>query len=136
MFLNCDDIAIVFKERDTKTKNQSNALFLVGEVKDKTALIVDDIVDTAGTMLHAAIMLKKAGAKKVVIAVTHGVFSGKAIENICNPAVDFVYCTDTIPVEKTILDTKKVQVISVANFLAEAIDKTHKGLPLASDLIL
>lgn len=135
-FLNCEDVAIIFKERDTKTKNQSEALFLIGDVSNKTALIVDDIMDTAGTMVNAARMLKKSGANKVILAVTHGIFSGKAVQNLLDPAIDLVYCTDSIPISHEVTDTKKVQIISIAGLLAETIEKTRKGQPLASDLIL
>lgn len=134
--LDTNDIAVVFKERDTKTKNQSKAMFLVGEVKGKIAIIVDDMIDTAGTMANAAELLKKEGAEKIIIAATHGLFSGKALDNISNPAIDKVYCTDTIPLSEEVLKTKKVKIVSIADLLAEAIEKTFKGESLGKDLIL
>jgi len=134
--LNTDDVAVVFKERDTKTKNQSRALFLVGDVKGKTAIIVDDMIDTAGTMAAAADMLKKEGADKIILVGIHGLFSGNALENISNPAIHSVYCTDTLPLDESITKNKKVKVISVAPLLSEAIEKTFKGESLGKDLIL
>ena len=134
--LETNDVAVVFKERDTKTKNQSKTLFLVGEVKNKTAIIVDDMIDTAGTMVNASSMLKKEGANKIIICATHGLFSGNALTNIANPAIHSIYCTDTLPLEENILGNKKIRVVSIAPLLAEAIEKTFKGESLGKDLIL
>jgi ribose-phosphate pyrophosphokinase len=134
--LDTNDVAVVFKERDTKTKNQSKALFLVGDVKGKTAVIVDDLIDTAGTMANAAEMLKKEGANKIIVVATHGLFSGNALENISSPAIHSVYCTDTLPLDENVLKNKKIKVVSVAPLLAEAIEKTFKGESLSKDLIL
>lgn len=134
--LKTDDVAIVFKERDTKTKNQSSALFLVGSVRNKTAVIVDDIIDTAGTMVNATNMLKREGADKIIIVATHGLFSGAAAKNISQPVISAVYCTDTLPIGDELLATKNVRVVSIAPLLAEAIAKTYKGEALGKDLIL
>jgi len=97
---------------------------------------VDDLIDTAGTMTHAAETLKKEGAVKVVICATHGLFSDNAPENISSPAIHSVYCTDTLPLDENIIKNKKIKVVSVAPLLSEAIEKTLKGESLGKDLIL
>ncbi len=135
-FLKIDDVAIVFKERDTKVKNESTALYVIGNVKNRELIIVDDMIDTAGTMLNATKMLKKEGASKIYLVATHGLFSEKALENISDKSIDQVYCTDTVPLDELILKCNKVKVISVAPLLAEVIRRTIKGEALSEDLIL
>lgn len=134
--LKVDDVAIVFKERDTKVKNESKALYVLGDVKNRELIIVDDMIDTAGTMLNATRMLKQEGASKIYLVATHGLFSGKALENIMDDSIYEVYCTDTVVIDEKILRCKKVKVASVAPLLAEVLKRTLKGEALSEDLIL
>ncbi len=133
--MGADGIAIVYKERDTSVKNVSKALDMIGNVNGKNVLLVDDIIDTAGSTKNAAKLLKARGAKKVIVAATHGLFSGSAAENLSDEALDEVIITNTVPVRKEILENPKVSVVSVAPFLAEVIRRTHEGISLSPELI-
>jgi ribose-phosphate pyrophosphokinase len=114
------EMAIVHKKRinDTTTKVAG----IVGEVAGKDVVIVDDIIATGGSLCEAAKALRKAGANKIYCAITHGVLSGPAMERIENSDIDTVFITDSIaqPAEKLI---EKIEVISVAPLLAEAIQR-------------
>jgi ribose-phosphate pyrophosphokinase len=100
-------------------------LNIIGEVKGKTCIIVDDMVDTAGTLCQAAGALKKHGAKGVYAYCTHPVLSGKAIENIENSALDEMVVTDTIPLSQEAQHCTGIRQVSVAGMLAETIRRIH-----------
>lgn len=129
-------LAIVYKERDVKLNNKSEALEMIGDVSGKDVLLVDDMIDTAGTIVNAANFLKKKGAKSIRAAATHGLFSGNAIEKITTSAIEEVIITDTIARAKTIADHPKIVVASVAPLLAEAIRRIKTGESISKDLIL
>ena len=134
-YLNADGIAIVFKERDVKTKNESEAFEMIGDVKGKDVLIVDDMIDTAGTIVEAANIIKERGAKSVSAAATHGLFSDPAPEKIEKSPIDKVFITDTVPIRKVMLNSKKLQVVSVAPLIAEAIKAIDNGDSISEKLI-
>ncbi len=133
--LDADGVAIVFKERDVMKKNESKALDMIGDVSGKDVLIVDDMIDTAGTICEAAKLIKEKGAKSVSAAAAHGLFSDPAIERINNSPLDKIFITDTVPLRKEILENPKFIVISVANLLAEAINCIHNGDSISEKLI-
>ncbi len=133
--LAAESIAIVYKERDTMVKNSSKALDMIGEVAGKDVVMVDDILDTAGTMANAAVLLKKRGARRIILVATHGLFSGQALENLANPAIERVIVTDTVPVSAAVLKNSKIQIVSVAPLLSEVIKRTHTGGSFSRDLI-
>ena len=114
-------VAFVAKRREAEEHNVSEALAMVGKVRDRHAVIIDDIVDTAGTSANAARLLRKKGAKSVVLMCTHGVFSEPSIDNLKNAPIDEVIVTNTLPLppETEVLD--KVTVLSVAGIVAEAL---------------
>ncbi len=112
-------LAMIDKRRSAP--NVSEVMNVIGEVKDKTAIIVDDIVDTAGTLTQAAGALKKQGAKKVYACITHPVLSGKAIENIEKSDLEALIVTNTIPLTEQAKKCSKIKVLSVGKLLAEAI---------------
>jgi len=116
------EAAIIHKTRIAA--NRVGKMVLLGNVRDKTSIIVDDICDTAGTLCKAARVLKDAGAKKVIAYITHGIFSGNAFNNIANSAFDRVYTTDSI--EQSPNRSNKIEVISCAELLAHAIINIHK----------
>lgn len=132
--LEAKGLAIVFKQRDVDVANQSEALDMIGDVEGKDALIVDDIIDTAGTIVNAASMLLDRGAKSVSVAATHGLFSGPAIERIRNSKIDRVFVTNSIDLNANARESSKVKVLTVAPLLAEAIKRIYVGESL-SDLI-
>ena len=113
------DLAIVDKRRPEA--NVSEVMQIIGDVKDKCCIIVDDICDTAGTLCHAADALKEQGASKVFAYITHPIFSGKADQNINNSTIDGIIVTDTIKLSKRINDTGKIRQITVAEMLAETL---------------
>jgi len=116
-------IAIVDKRRTGP--NEAKALHLIGDVKDKTAVIIDDMVDTAGTLTQAVDSLLKNGAKRVFAVATHPVLSGPAIARLKESAIEQVWVTDTIPLTEAAQSSGKIQVVSVAPVLAEAIKRIH-----------
>lgn len=134
--LGVDDIALVYKQRDVAVNNKSDASAMIGDVKGRDVLMVDDMIDTGGTVVHAAEFLKKQGAGKVIICATHGIFSGKAPEKFDTPAVDEVIVTDTVPLRAEMQANKRVSITSVADLLAQAIQKIESGESLSRDLIL
>jgi ribose-phosphate pyrophosphokinase len=113
------DLAIIDKRRPQA--NEAQVMHIIGEVKGRTCLIVDDMVDTAGTLCKAAAALKEHGATKVVAYCTHPVLSGKAAENIANSVLDSLVVTDTIPLSEAIRNCSKVRQLSMARLLAESI---------------
>jgi len=127
-------IAIIDKRR--AGPNQIAEMRVVGEVAGTTCILVDDMVDTGGTLVKAAETLIKQGALKVIACCTHAVLSGSAVETITNSAIEEVIMTDTIPMPKSALlktaDGGKFTVLSVAPLFAEAIKRIHSGDSISS----
>jgi ribose-phosphate pyrophosphokinase len=113
------DLAIIDKRRPKA--NVSEVMNVIGEVKDRTCVIMDDMVDTAGTLCKAAEVLKAEGATKVVAYCTHAVLSGNAVERISASDLDELVVTDTIPLRDDARASKKIRALSVAGLLAETI---------------
>jgi ribose-phosphate pyrophosphokinase len=116
-------LAIVDKRRDKP--NQAQAMHVIGEVKGKTAVVMDDMIDTAGTMTQAAKVLLEHGAKDVIACATHPVLSGPAIDRLEASAFSEVIVTNTLPVPPEKLKCKKIKVLSVAGILAKCIHNVH-----------
>lgn len=116
-------MAIIDKRRPKP--NVSAIMHLMGDVEGKTCIIIDDLIDTAGTLCHAAEALKDKGAKTVVAYATHAVLSGKAVDNIENSALDEVVVTDTIPMSDVAMGCKKLRQLSVADILSKTIDRIN-----------
>ncbi len=114
-------VAFIYKRRDPSQHNVSAALAMAGKVTDKHVVIVDDIIDTAGTVCQAADMVRDFGALTVRIAATHAVFSEPAVDRLKNASVDEVIVTNTLPVSSEILELDNVKVLSIAPVLAEAL---------------
>lgn len=115
------DLAIVHKRRVKGVKNQVEAKEVVGEVEGRTCVLIDDMIDTAGTIVAAAEQLAERGARSVFCAATHGVFSGPAIDRLKNSVLEKIVITNTLPLppEKRI---DKIEVLSSAGIIADAID--------------
>lgn len=131
-----NSIAIVYKERDINVNNASEAMAMIGSVKGKDVLLVDDMLDTGGTLFNAATYIKKEGAKSVRAAVTHGLFSGNSLEKLTQSLIDEVIVTDTVALRKEVEEHPKVTVVSAAPLLAEAIRRIHTGESIGEALIL
>ncbi len=121
-------IAIIDKRRSEDT-NKPIIENLIGDVKGKICIMVDDIIDTAGTITEAASLLKRKGAKEVYVYATHAVLSGNAIEKLENSEIKEIIFTNTIEIPKG-KQIKKMKVISIAPFLAETIKRVHEGIPM------
>lgn len=134
-YLNAEGIAIVFKERDVQQKNQSKAFDMIGDVKGKNVLLVDDMIDTAGTICDAANLIKERGAKSICAASTHGLFSNPASERIEASALEKIFITDTVPLNEEIKNSKKLKVVSIAELIAKAVDAIYKGDSISEKLI-
>jgi ribose-phosphate pyrophosphokinase len=118
------ELAIVDKRRSYDVANQSKVMEIIGEVKDKIAILVDDIIDTGGSIVNAANALVSYGAEKVYACAVHGVLSGLAIEKIGGSVLEELILTDTIPLppEKRL---QKITALSIAPLFAEAIRRIH-----------
>ena len=123
-YLEDSTIAIIDKRRPRP--NVAEVMNIIGDVSGKVAVIIDDIVDTAGTLTIAARALKDAGAIEVYAAATHGILSNPAVERIGNSELVELVITDTIPLQKE-KQIDKIKVLSVANMLAKAIEYIQKG---------
>ena len=113
------DLAIIDKRRPRP--NESKVMNIIGEVEGKTCVLIDDMVDTAGTLCQAAQALKDEGAVKVVAYITHPVLSGNAVEKISKSALDELIVTDTIPLSAAAKSCTRIRQLSVAGLLAETI---------------
>ncbi|HKH21288.1 MAG TPA: ribose-phosphate diphosphokinase, partial [Gammaproteobacteria bacterium] len=105
--------------------NEARVMNIIGDVEGKNCIIVDDLVDTAGTLCKAADALKKDGAEKVVAYATHAVLSGKAVKNVQSSVLDELVVTDTIPLRDGPRACKRIRQLSVAGMLAESIRRIN-----------
>ncbi len=115
-------LPLVIVDKKRERANESEVMNIIGDVRDKSVIMVDDIIDTAGTMVKAADVLKKNGAISVIALGTHAVFSGNAVEKIENGALDEVAVSNSIPFENT---SKKIKVLSVAPLFAEVMRRIY-----------
>lgn len=119
--------ALAMTDKRRSAPNVAEITYLIGDVKDKTAIIVDDMVDTADTAVKAAKAILNKGARSVSLCCTHGVLSGKAIERISKSDFEEVILTDTIPPREETLKCEKIKFLSIANLLGEAIKRITTG---------
>lgn len=124
------DIAIVDKRRSYDVANVSEVMDIVGNIKDRTAILVDDIIDTAGTICHAAHGLIERGCEKVYACATHAVLSGPAMERINKSKIEKLVFTDTIPIPEE-KKSEKILQLSIAPLFAEAIKRVHLEEPIS-----
>ena len=127
--LGCD-LAIIDKRRPKA--NVSEVMHVIGEIEGRSAVIMDDMIDTAGTLVKAAEVLKERGAKKVYAYCTHPVFSGPAIDRISASGLDEVVITNTIPMSEAARGCRKIRQLSVAYLFAETIRRISDGESVAS----
>ncbi len=121
------DLIVIDKRRPAP--NVAEVMNIIGDPSDKNVILIDDLIDTAGTFTNAAYALKKAGAKAIYGACTHPVLSGEAIKRIEDSPLECVVVTDTIPLKKK---SNKIRVRSVARVFAEAIKRTHEDKSISS----
>ncbi|MBD3897323.1 ribose-phosphate pyrophosphokinase [Halomonas sp. ML-15] len=113
------DLAIIDKRRPQA--NQAQVMHIIGEIQDRTCVVVDDMIDTAGTLCKAGEALKQHGARRVVAYATHPILSGPAVDNIMGSVLDEVVVADTIPLSESARRSGKIRQLSVAGLIAEAI---------------
>ncbi len=123
-------IAIIDKRREAA--NVSQLMNVIGEVKGKDTIILDDMVDTGGTTIQAATALKDKGAKRVVTACTHAVLSGNAVEKLNASVLEELIVTNTIPLDSKKEQCKKLTVLSIASIIGEAIKRIHEESSVSS----
>jgi ribose-phosphate pyrophosphokinase len=123
------NLAIIDKRRSKP--NESEVMNVIGDVSGRDTILLDDMVDTAGTLVKAAQALEAAGARKVFACCSHGVLSGEAIERINRSPIEKLYVTDTIPAQKKSENCIKLQVESVAPLLGEAISRIHREVSVS-----
>ena len=124
------DLAILDKRRPKA--NEAKIMHIIGDVTNKDCILVDDMIDTAGTLRAGVDALKEQGAKRISAYITHPILSGKAIENIENSALDELVVTDTIPLSAEAMACKKIRQISVGDMLAQCIDRMCRSKSLMS----
>ena len=124
------NLAIVDKRRDKA--NVSEVMNIIGDIKNKDCLVVDDIVDTAGTLCNAAEDLINSGAKSVSAYITHGVLSGPAIKRISKSKLTELVITNSIAASKEIVDSDKIRVLNLASLIAEAIRRISSDNSVSS----
>ena len=124
------DLAIIDKRRPTA--NVSEVMHVIGEIEGRNCVVMDDMIDTAGTLVKAAEVLKERGARSVYAYCTHAVFSGPAIERIAKSALDEVVITNTIPMSDTAKANQKIRQLSVAFLFAETIRRITDGESVTS----
>ncbi|MGO1468913.1 MAG: ribose-phosphate diphosphokinase [Tissierella sp.] len=123
-FANILDLPIAIIEKRRPKANEAEVMNIIGDIKGKNAILVDDIIDTAGTIVNAANALKDKGAKKVYGCATHGVLSGPAIDRICGSELEKFIITDSIPLLEN-CPNNKIEVVSVSHLFAEAIRRIN-----------
>lgn len=126
------DLAIIHKER--KVANQVSRMILVGNVTHKTAVIIDDIADTCGTLSAAAGLLMDSGATRCIALVTHGVLSGASVEIVENSQLERLVVSNTMPLPKMASQCAKIHQLDVSQTIAEGIRRTHNGESYVSSL--
>jgi len=130
-----DDTTLAIIDKRRPNPNESEVMNIIGDVRGKNCVIIDDLVDTAGTLCHAAGALKEHGADKVYAYCTHPVLSGNAVKNIEGSPLDELVTTDTIPLKSNAAACKKIRQLSVAAMLAESMRRICEGESLSSMFI-
>ncbi len=128
--LHDSDLAIIDKRRPAP--NKVKIMNIIGNIEDRVCILIDDMVDTAGTLCNAASALKEKGAKKVIAYATHAVLSGNAVKNITNSSLDELVVTNSIPLSKEAAECNKIRQLSIAPLLAEVIKRISSEQSISS----
>ena len=123
-------LAIVDKRR--KGKNEVEVLHVIGDVRDRNIIVVDDIIDTAGTLINTVIALREAGAGRIFAGAVHGVLSGPAIDRINGSPIEKIFCSNTLPLDEKLARCPILTPLSIAPLLGEAIQRIHQGASVSS----
>lgn len=134
--LGIEEIAIVYKQRDLELSNTSKVSRLIGNVQGKNLLILDDMLDSGGTVFNSIDYLVERGAKDIYVAVTHGLFTRDSLQRLAESKIKKIIVTDTINHREAVRNNDKIDIISVAPLLAEAIAREQSGESISEGLIL
>ncbi len=126
------NLAAIYKERDTVVNSTSNSLFLLGNVSGKQVFLVDDVAGKFDTLSGGSRLLKDNGADSIIAAVTHGLFTENALQHLSDSPIDQLFITDSINHREEVRKHPKIQIVSIAPLLAEAITRIHTGQSLSS----
>jgi ribose-phosphate pyrophosphokinase len=126
-FFGTKHIASAYKQRDIDLAGKSKALFMIGDVKNKTVIMPDDVLASGGTLVDASNLAKSKGANRIVAAIAHGQFLDNAIEKIEKSFIEKIFVTDSIKIKNKVRNHPKVEVVPVDKLLAEAIYQIHTG---------
>jgi ribose-phosphate pyrophosphokinase len=127
-----DDAGLAIIDKRRPQPNMAEVMNVIGEISGKTCVLIDDMVDTAGTLCQAASVLKQRGAVRVVAYITHPVLSGPAVERIKASALDEIVVTDTIPLSEHAKACKQIRQLSVAELLAETLRRINESDSVSS----
>lgn len=127
-----DDVELAIIDKRRPRPNEAKVMHIIGDVQDRTCVLIDDLVDTAGTLCHAAAALKEHGAAQVMAYCTHPVLSGKALDNINHSQLDELVVTDTIPLSPAAQACSKIRQLSIAEMLAETIRRISEEESVSS----
>jgi ribose-phosphate pyrophosphokinase len=127
-----DDAGLAIIDKRRPQPNMAEVMNVIGEIAGKTCVLIDDMVDTAGTLCQAASVLKARGAVRVVAYITHPVLSGPAVERIKASALDEIVVTDTIPLNEQAKACTKIRQLSVAELLAETLRRINESDSVSS----
>ncbi|MBN2445115.1 MAG: ribose-phosphate pyrophosphokinase [Phycisphaerae bacterium] len=124
------DLAIIDKRR--KSGHETVSYNVIGDVKGKTVLMVDDMISTGGTVVQACELVRRSGARRVIVAATHGVLCGNAIKNLSGAEIEQLAITDTIPLTARAAEIKQLSVLTISKLLGEAIRRIHRNESVSS----
>jgi ribose-phosphate pyrophosphokinase len=127
-----DDAGLAIIDKRRPQANMAEIMHVIGEVEGKICVLIDDMVDTAGTLCQEAKVLKERGAERVVAYITHAVLSGPAVERIEHSALDELVVTDTIPLREEARKCKRIRQLSVAELLAETLRRINQAESVSS----
>jgi ribose-phosphate pyrophosphokinase len=127
-----DDAGLAIIDKRRPQANMAEIMHVIGEVEGKTCVLIDDMVDTAGTLCQAARVLKERGAERVVAYITHAVLSGSAVERIESSVLDELVVTDTIPLREEAQKSRRIRQLSVAELLAETLRRISQAESVSS----
>nr|WP_321400337.1 ribose-phosphate pyrophosphokinase [uncultured Desulfobacter sp.] len=121
------DVGLAIVDKRRSAPNQAKAMAIIGDVKDKIALVIDDMVDTAGTLTEAAGVIREKGAREVHAYCTHPILSGPAIDRITQSSLSSLVATDTVPLSEAARSCGKIKTLSIAKLVGEAIMRSYRG---------
>ncbi len=129
--LNAGGLAVAFKERNPNVPNEAEMIDMIGDVDGKDVLFADDMVDTAGSIVEAAQLVRSRGARRIAVAATHGLFSGPALKRLEDSPIETVFVTDSVDHSDAVRSNPKIDIVTIAPLMAEVIKRIYVGVSLS-----